>query len=92
MSKFHSMYDAYKKKEKGKAFQESDWWRDNAKNLRITHKHVSIRFVGVWDTVGALGLPDNFVSKFYDFNKSLKFHDTELSDSELFTAIICFED
>ncbi|OWY46797.1 DUF2235-like protein [Alternaria alternata] len=74
------MYDAYKKKDKVQAFQQSTWWLGNAEKLRITHKHVSIRFVGVWDTVGALGLPDNFVSKFYDFNRNLKFHDTELSD------------
>jgi len=45
---------------------------------------VPIRFLGVWDTVGALGVPDdlailNLLDKTHDYT----FHDTELSDSIL---------
>lgn len=40
-------------------------------------KIVPIKFLGVWDTVGALGIP---VESFAGFNKALfSFHDTELS-------------
>lgn len=38
---------------------------------------IKIKFLGVWDTVGALGIP---VDAFADFNRSeFEFHDTELS-------------
>jgi uncharacterized protein (DUF2235 family) len=40
-------------------------------------KDISIKFLGVWDTVGALGIP---VQSFEWFNREFyKFHDTELS-------------
>jgi len=40
-------------------------------------REINIRFVGVWDTVGALGVPLDFLSK---FNMRLyEFHDTGLS-------------
>jgi uncharacterized protein (DUF2235 family) len=38
---------------------------------------IDIRFLGVWDTVGALGIP---IESFEDFNRQqFEFHDTELS-------------
>jgi uncharacterized protein (DUF2235 family) len=41
------------------------------------HKDVTIRFLGVWDTVGALGIPFKL---FESFNaEEYKFHDEELS-------------
>lgn len=40
-------------------------------------KEISIKFLGVWDTVGTLGIP---LESFEYFNRSLyEFHDTELS-------------
>ena len=40
---------------------------------------IPIRFVGVWDTVGALGVPDNFaLLNLIDAQKDYSFHDTEL--------------
>ena len=40
-------------------------------------REITIKFVGVWDTVGALGVPIEFLSK---FNMQLyEFHDTQLS-------------
>ncbi len=38
-----------------------------------------IRFIGVWDTVGALGVPLSGIPIFDAFNKRWAFHDTELS-------------
>src|SRR5262249_39840724 len=50
-----------------------------AQNFREKHKSriIEIIFLGVWDTVGALGIP---VESFDEFNKEqFEFHDTELS-------------
>lgn len=51
---------------------------ENAKFFRQKYaRKVSIHFLGVWDTVGALGIP---VESFEWFNKAYyQFHDTELS-------------
>jgi uncharacterized protein (DUF2235 family) len=51
---------------------------ENAKFFRKKYsREVSIHFLGVWDTVGALGIP---LESFDWFNKSFyQFHDTELS-------------
>lgn len=47
--------------------------------FRATHaRETSIRFIGVWDTVGALGIP--YVASWLPFARSkYAFHDTELS-------------
>ncbi len=38
-----------------------------------------IRLIGVWDTVGALGIPDDLeILNFFDDKKNWEFHDTEL--------------
>ncbi|MCA0996116.1 DUF2235 domain-containing protein [Alloyangia pacifica] len=39
---------------------------------------VKIGFMGVWDTVGALGIPDEFLINVLDNRKKYQFHDTEL--------------
>jgi uncharacterized protein (DUF2235 family) len=39
---------------------------------------VRIRYLGLWDTVGSLGVPDRFVL-LSAFNKRFRFHDTEAS-------------
>lgn len=41
-------------------------------------KAVRIRYVGLWDTVGSLGVPDRFVL-LSGFNKRFRFHDTAAS-------------
>ncbi len=38
-----------------------------------------IRFIGVWDTVGALGIPLNGLRFFNFLNRGTQFHDTDLS-------------
>jgi uncharacterized protein (DUF2235 family) len=44
-------------------------------DLRIkTHENVKIDFLGVWDTVGALGIPGGLAGQY--FGEDLSFHDT----------------
>ncbi len=46
------------------------------------HKKVHIHFLGVWDTVGALGIPDDLgLFNLFDRPKKYRFHSTELNDS-----------
>ena len=44
---------------------------------------VSVRFLGVWDTVGALGIPDEleFTNLILDRKDRWEFHDTRLGDN-----------
>ena len=51
--------------------------------FREAHSHppVGIRFVGVWDTVGALGLPVSPWNPLSLINRRWAFHDTTLSSS-----------
>uniref|UniRef100_UPI003D8E49E2 DUF2235 domain-containing protein n=1 Tax=Gordonia sp. B7-2 TaxID=3420932 RepID=UPI003D8E49E2 len=50
--------------------------------FRERYSHESrIRFIGVWDTVGSLGMPDLGESKLANkINKRWEFHDTQLSN------------
>ena len=51
---------------------------EEAKRFRSAHSQdVSITFIGVWDTVGALGIPVRGLSKWTDSLR--QFHDVELS-------------
>jgi uncharacterized protein (DUF2235 family) len=45
---------------------------------RSYSRETNIRFIGVWDTVGALGIP---LGKLSLFNRRCQFHDTDLSTS-----------
>jgi len=60
-------------------------FKDYRKNKPSMRYHfipgVRIRFLGVWDTVGALGIPDNYVILSLLFNRArrYKFHNTNLS-------------
>ncbi|HET6501985.1 MAG TPA: DUF2235 domain-containing protein [Amycolatopsis sp.] len=53
-----------------------------ATRFRATHSHeTKIRFIGVWDTVGALGIPLRGIGLVNLFNRRFRFHDTALSRS-----------
>jgi uncharacterized protein (DUF2235 family) len=42
---------------------------------------IRVRFLGVWDTVGALGIPSHLLDQLDDLNRRFyQFHDTRLSD------------
>jgi len=62
-------------------YRSRDGSPDSERALRFRSRNLAvmpaIKFLGVWDTVGALGIP---VESFDEFNKeSFQFHDTELS-------------
>ncbi|UWQ74408.1 DUF2235 domain-containing protein [Leisingera sp. M658] len=42
------------------------------------HTEVKVKFLGVWDTVGALGIPDELFINIIDRPRKFQFHDTEL--------------
>ena len=51
-----------------------------AQRFRRAYSHETrIRFIGVWDTVGALGIPLNGLRWVNAFNRRWQFHDTDLS-------------
>ena len=50
---------------------------DRARLKRITHPDPRVRFLGVFDTVGALGIPKSFMSRIG--KRSLQFHDADVS-------------
>lgn len=65
-------YEIYRARDSGADSERAqDFRRKNDSRL------IPIRFLGVWDTVGALGIP---IESFVQFNKEqFQFHDTELS-------------
>lgn len=70
-----SAFDHYKKS--GPAFRPGG---EKSKSFRAAHSHPNrtIKFVGVWDTVGALGIPFSFLG-FMD--RDDEFYDTKMGDN-----------
>jgi uncharacterized protein (DUF2235 family) len=65
-------YELYRRRDRSPDSIRALEFRD-----RYNSRLIEIRFLGVWDTVGALGIP---VESFGQFNKQqFEFHDTELS-------------
>lgn len=71
----HTAYDeGYREKDA----QQSDWAKSNWEFFN-EGKAVGIRFIGVWDTVGALGIPDDLeLLNLLDQKKKWQFHNTDL--------------
>jgi hypothetical protein len=62
--------------------RQADWGR--GWTLRCAPVEARIQFLGVWDTVGALGIPDNLaILNLLDDRRKYAFHDTQLGDSVL---------
>lgn len=58
---------------------EVDWRKSNLPNFKPEEASVlSIKYLGVWDTVGALGIPASFEILSWA-NRKHRFHDTNLS-------------
>jgi uncharacterized protein (DUF2235 family) len=69
-------WDLYQKEHggEGEARDQPEW-----REFRAMHCHtVKIKFVGVWDTVGALGVPLFRSAAIPLFTDSARFHDTQL--------------
>ncbi|OUS29104.1 hypothetical protein A9Q98_06450 [Thalassotalea sp. 42_200_T64] len=68
---FHS---GYKKRQNKNSWAEPDW--------QFFHEQaaIPITFLGVWDTVGALGIPDDLeIINLFDRKDTWQFHDTKLA-------------
>ncbi|HIJ91282.1 MAG: DUF2235 domain-containing protein [Desulfobulbaceae bacterium] len=69
---------AYEKGYRIKAAERADW-AQNSWNFFHQGAATPIHFLGVWDTVGALGIPDDLeIFNFFDDPSKWGFHDTSL--------------
>jgi uncharacterized protein (DUF2235 family) len=66
-------YDLYRDRERAPSSAEAQRFRD------AYATETKIRFIGVWDTVGALGVPLTGTRLFDFVNRRFQFHDVELS-------------
>ncbi|MDQ4117997.1 MAG: DUF2235 domain-containing protein [Actinomycetota bacterium] len=73
----HEAYDLYRRRDPASGPDAVE-----AKAFRERYAHETrIRFVGVWDTVGALGIPFSGNALVNRINKPWHFHDTKLSST-----------
>ncbi|KAJ0423216.1 hypothetical protein BJY00DRAFT_310344 [Aspergillus carlsbadensis] len=82
MSSFAGLWEAYRDNTSGGPFSETEWYKKHGAELKT--ENVPIKVVGVWDTVGALGIPEWSIVKFAErmglpINKKYQFHNTRLS-------------
>ncbi|KAJ5150871.1 uncharacterized protein N7482_010123 [Penicillium canariense] len=82
MSYFAEMWKAYRENTNGEPFSKTVWYQQHKDMLRL--EDVRIKVVGVWDTVGSLGIPEwplvNLASKVgIALNKKYEFHNTKVS-------------
>ncbi|CAI6089129.1 unnamed protein product [Clonostachys chloroleuca] len=82
MSRFAEMWEVYRANTSGDPFRKSEWYRNNKEELGLTD--VRVKVVGVWDTVGALGIPewpvvDWAMKAGIPINKQYAFHNTNVS-------------
>jgi len=72
---------AYKKGYRQKNSTIEDWAEKDWKFFHVG-KAVPIRFIGVWETVGALGVPDDLeLLNIFEKKKNWHFHNTELGEN-----------
>lgn len=77
-ARVETAYKGYRKK------QDRDVWGGNWQFHESApgDKLIPIHFLGVWDTVGALGIPDDLaILSLLDNRENYAFHDAELSDT-----------
>lgn len=67
-----------KKHEDPKAWKS--YFEDPKLELKANPENVTIKVIGVFDTVGSVGIPENKLIEWIGWNNKYKFHDTELSD------------
>ncbi|HIJ79511.1 MAG: DUF2235 domain-containing protein [Desulfobulbaceae bacterium] len=59
-----------------------DSWAESGWEFFNQRGKTPIHFIGVWDTVGALGVPDDLeIFNFFDDKEKWQFHDTSLGDN-----------
>ncbi|KAL4755849.1 T6SS phospholipase effector Tle1-like catalytic domain-containing protein [Aspergillus foveolatus] len=84
MSNFPELWKAYRKNTDGEPFNKSDWFKEHGHKLK--QDKVDIKVIGVWDTVGALGIPEWPLVRLgraigLPINKEYEFHNTNLSSN-----------
>ncbi|KAJ4032053.1 hypothetical protein NW753_013362 [Fusarium oxysporum] len=92
MSRFTEMWEAYRANTSGEPFRNSAWYRNNKEELGLTD--VRVKVVGVWDTVGALGIPEwpvvSWATKAgLPINMRYAFHNTKVDN---LSNMLTFED
>jgi len=71
MDRFPEAFDLYRRRLGGPDLPEAVSFRNSFSGI------VKIKFIGVWDTVGALGIPGN--ARFFLSRRRFRFHDVKLS-------------
>ncbi|EPS35160.1 hypothetical protein H072_11575 [Dactylellina haptotyla CBS 200.50] len=77
---FPKMLKAYKQRLKT-PFTGESWFEKYKDEYGHMYHDVKIKFVGVWDTVGALGIPESWLSWVTGYNDGNKFHNTEIHEN-----------
>jgi uncharacterized protein (DUF2235 family) len=93
MSRFPELWEAYRSNTSGESFKKSTWYLNNKHT--IGSKDVRIKVIGVWDTVGELGVPEwplvrQLQSVGINVNQSHGFYNTKLSPSGYRSEEACF--
>ncbi|KAH6693470.1 hypothetical protein F5X68DRAFT_247741 [Plectosphaerella plurivora] len=83
MHKFPAMYEAYRNNTGGDPFSSTPWFINHAEAYGLV-PNVKIKVVGVWETVGALGVPEwplttTLQNLGFPLNKQYAFHNTNVS-------------
>ncbi|CAH0025163.1 unnamed protein product [Clonostachys rhizophaga] len=82
MSCFTEMWEAYRANTNGKSFRETWWYLNHKDALGLTD--VRVKVVGVWETVGDLGIPEwpelrQLNRLGFNINPEYSFHNTKVS-------------
>jgi uncharacterized protein (DUF2235 family) len=84
MSRFPDMYNAYRENTNGEPFHKTAWFINHAEDYGLDPKKINIKVIGVWESVGALGVPEWPLTKALQsvgiaLNKMYAFHNTNVS-------------
>nr|POF26403.1 uncharacterized protein CFP56_22552 [Quercus suber] len=71
MDQFPAMWEAYRANTNGLDFKSSSWYSVYQPLLNL--KEVKVKVIGVWDTVGALGIPEWPVVKHLDWPPDVEY-------------------
>ncbi len=80
LAKIQEAYKIYRDRDNKKLYPNGD--EAVAFREKYSHDELRIKFIGVWDTVGSLGIPSRWF-QWYN-NRKYQFHDTKLSSSVTF--------
>lgn len=76
--KLSSLPDCYEQYRLPESKRDPAFRGEQLQEIRLGDTSIPIRFLGVWDTVGSLGIPIPGVNSIFD-RRYVGFHDTELS-------------